>query len=90
MFSFCRCKVPECDVSDNNRDISYNQTWLKYAIPQINNGYENCVRYAPINSSIGNQCNDDSFNTSKQIPCEGFIYASDEINVQTEVWNLVS
>lgn len=84
-----RCKVPECDVGDNNRDISYEQPWLKYAIPQSSNGYgyDNCVRYAPINSSTisPHECDINNFNTLKQIKCTEFVYTTDETNVQTEV-----
>lgn len=76
--------MPECDIGDNNREISYDQPWLKYAIPQSSNGYENCVRYAPINSST-HECNVNNFNTLKQIECTEFIYTTDESNVQTEV-----
>ncbi|XP_055297915.1 organic cation transporter protein-like [Sitodiplosis mosellana] len=80
-----RCKVPECDVGDNNREISYDQPWLKYAIPHSSNGYENCVRYAPINSSASShECNINNFNSLKQIKCDEFIYTTDESNVQTE------
>ncbi|XP_031637755.1 solute carrier family 22 member 7-like, partial [Contarinia nasturtii] len=79
-----RCKVPECDFGDNNREISYNQTWLEYAIPKTQNGYENCVRYESIQSSTANTCDVNSFNTSKQIECTEFIYATDELNIQTE------
>lgn len=84
---FFRCKVPECDVGDNNRAIGYDQPWLKYAIPSTSNGFENCLRYAPINVSApyGHQCSANLFNTSKQIRCTEFVYTTDETNVQTEV-----
>lgn len=87
MLFIYRCKVPECDVGDNNRAIIYDQPWLKYAIPTIKNRYENCVRYAPINASTTNehQCTPDLFDTSKLIECTEFIYTTDETNVQTEV-----
>lgn len=82
------CKVPECDVKGvNNRDLSYKQPWLPYAIPTINKEYEKCYRYAPINSAIGGngQCSSDMFNKSQKIACTDYIYASDERNLQTEV-----
>lgn len=83
---FRRCKVPECDVGDNNRVISYDQPWLSYAIPTTSNGYENCLRFAPIATTTdGQQCSADRFNTSKQIACTEFVYTTDETNVQTEV-----
>ncbi|XP_031625594.1 organic cation transporter-like protein [Contarinia nasturtii] len=78
-----RCKVSECDLGDNNREISYDQPWLKYALPLTSNGYEKCFRYAS-SSSLENQCDANSFNTTKLIGCTEFIYTTDEINVQTE------
>lgn len=85
---FHRCKVPECDIGDNNREISYDQPWLSHAIPSSSNGFESCVRYALKNvSSSGPQCSADHFDTSKQIKCSEYIYSSDEKNVQTEVPN---
>lgn len=79
--------MPECDVGENNREIVYDQPWLKFAIPTSKNGFENCVRNAPINSTTTNdyQCSANLFNTSKQIPCKEFVYKTDEINIQTEV-----
>ncbi|XP_031627744.1 uncharacterized protein LOC116343679 [Contarinia nasturtii] len=80
-----RCKITECDVGDNNRKISFDQAWLKYAIPSTKSGFEKCVRYAPINSVTSNKCDANSFNTSRIIGCTEFIYATDEMNVQTEL-----
>lgn len=80
--------MPECDVGDSNREIIYDQPWLKYVIPRTSNDYENCVRYAPLksnNSSTTNQCGADRFNTSRHIGCTEFIYKTDETNIQTEV-----
>lgn len=85
--SIHRCKVPECDVGENNREIIYDQTWLKDAIPTSENGFENCFRYAPNNSSTPNvhKCDRDQFDTNRQIQCTEFVYKTDETNVQTEV-----
>lgn len=92
---YLSCKVPECDIGNNNRDIAYNQSWVHSAIPSLPSGkYKNCVRFAPINRneselSIANhQCTAEMFNTSAEIECNEFIYASDEKNVQTEVFYL--
>lgn len=91
---FIRCKVPECDVGENNRDIVYDQTWVGSAIPKMPNGkFKNCVRYAPIGNvteAFSNKCSADMFNTSAEIACSEFIYASDERNLQTEVRRIVS
>lgn len=87
---FCSCKVPECDVGDG-RDIAYEQSWLRNAIPTMENGkLHNCARYAPLigNSSAESsleQCGSHMFNTSEQIECSDFVYATDENNIQTEV-----
>lgn len=81
-----RCKIPECDLNVNNRDIQYDQSWLGVAIPMKNGGIDNCKRYEPIHPDVHHDhCTADLFNTSKQIPCTEFVYASDEINLQTLV-----
>lgn len=85
--SIYRCKVPECDVGENNREISYDQLWLKDAIPKSENGFENCFRYASNNSytSKEHECDRDQFDTNRRIQCTEFVYKTDETNVQTEV-----
>lgn len=88
------CKVPECDIGDNSRDIAYDQPWVRSAIPSFSNGkLKNCVRYAPIKRNEtdlfakNQQCTTELlFNTSAEIECTEFIYATDERNVQTEVF----
>lgn len=80
--------MPECDVGANNRDIKYDQEWLKLAIPfNDNNHPESCTRYAPNNISAvkSRQCSAELFDKSTKIECSEFVYASDEKNVQTEV-----
>lgn len=82
------CKVPECDIGANNREIPYNQPWLASAIPYSNGKFDQCHRYAPVNQNKLTdtfQCDSNLFNTSQIIPCSEYIYASDEKNVQTEV-----
>lgn len=88
IFPLFRCKVPECETSSsNNRDIPYNQTWLKNAIPLKDKKYENCFRFASQNSTFRERgkCSADMFDTTRKIECSEFIYASDERNLQTEV-----
>ncbi|XP_055299839.1 organic cation transporter protein-like [Sitodiplosis mosellana] len=88
-----RCKIPECDVGENSREIAYDQPWLRNAIPTIENSngkMENCVRYASLdrNSSTESslaKCGPDMFNKSLIVKCSEFIYATDERNVQTEL-----
>lgn len=79
--------MPECDVGENNREIAYNSTWSKYAIPTLNGKFEKCFRYAPTNpiTHESGQCTADMFDNSTKIGCTEFIYASDEKNIQTEV-----
>lgn len=81
--------MPECDFNNLiNRDLSYNQLWLKYAIPQWDEKFDNCHRYAPKNSTsieLFGECSADMFDTSKTIPCSEYVYSSDEKNIQTEV-----
>lgn len=89
-----RCKVPECDVGGDDREIKYDQPWLHNAIPTSGGKLKNCMRFAPIIISDGfasgrNECTTDLFNTSVEIECSEFVYASDEKNVQTEVSNFL-
>lgn len=88
--NFFRCKIPECDLNIDNRKLEYHQPWLEFAIPMKNDTYENCYRYAPINTTLfgsgeQNQCNSNQFDPTKTIKCAEYVYASDEINLQTEV-----
>lgn len=85
---YSRCKVPECDIGENNRVIQYDQPWLHDAIPTSNGKLKNCVRYAPINGNDtdnNHECSASMFNTSVEIECSEFIYVTDQKNVQTEV-----
>lgn len=77
--------MPDCDVGNNNRDISYDQPWLHDAIPLTNGKFDSCSYFARKNTTIPNQCTADMFDKSKRIQCTEFIYASDERNIQTEV-----
>lgn len=85
----CRCKVPECDVGENDREIAYDQPWLSSAIPYSNHKFDQCFRYAPKNFSTHQNgiCSTEMFDNATKIPCTEFIYASDEINIQTEVFD---
>lgn len=85
--SIFRCKVPECEAGNNNRELPFKPTWIENAIPSKNGKLEKCNRYAPINTMAG-QCSADLFDTSKELKCTEFIYASDEVNLQTEVKKL--
>lgn len=84
--------MPECEVGDNNRELTFNQPWLSYAIPSENGKYDKCHRYAPksLTSTLNEpgKCSADMFDTSKQIECTEYIYASNEVNLQTEVKKL--
>lgn len=79
--------MPECEFGSNNRELPFNQPWLSDAIPSENGKFDNCHRYAPKNWSAiePGQCNANMFDTLTKIPCNEFIYASDEKNIQTEV-----
>lgn len=79
--------MPECEFGENDRNIPYNQPWLDNAIPSSNGKFDNCHRYAPKNwgENSSGQCTADMFDTSMKIPCNEFIYATDERNIQTEV-----
>lgn len=84
---FFRCKVPECELGNNNRELTFNQPWLENAIPSKNGKFDKCQRYAPKNWTIDEpgKCSADMFDTSNKIKCTEFVYGSDERNLQTEV-----
>lgn len=83
--------MPECEIGSNNRELSFDQPWLDYAIPLKNGKLNNCRRYAPRNGTTNlngpGQCSADMFDTSVEIACTEFVYTSNERNLQTEVWN---
>lgn len=74
-------------MSDNNHDIAFDQSWLKYAIPMKNDKLDSCYRYAPKNLTANEpgKCSADMFDTSKKIACTEYIHGSNEVNLQTEV-----
>lgn len=77
-------------MGENNRELSYTQPWVKYAIPSSKTGLERCVRYAPNNTlPSGYQCEREYFNVSNRIECTEFVYQTDETNIQTEVINIL-
>lgn len=82
------CKVPECESGVDNRDIPYNQSWLRNAIPLKDGKLDMCSRYAPKNW-ITSQCSADMFDVTTEISCTEYIHASDERNLQTEVKNIL-
>lgn len=91
LFSSIRCKIPECELDKDGREVGYNQTWLQFAIPYSNGRVKNCVRYAPI---VGNntkftsgkdQCDAQMFDKSREVECSEYVYSTDEKNLQTEV-----
>lgn len=79
--------MPECDVGEDSREIGYDQPWLSFAIPYSNNKFDQCFRYAPkkLSPHQSGICSADMFDNTTKIPCTEFIYASDEVNIQTEV-----
>lgn len=57
----------------------------------IDGKLKNCMRYASIHeNSQSYECTSTSFNTSAEIECSEFIYATDEKNIQTEVQTICS
>lgn len=83
-FFVVRCKVPGCDIGENNRKIPYDQPWLGYAIPQSNGKFDSCFYYALKNNTDAEKCGADMFDKSVKIACSDYIHASDERNIQTE------
>lgn len=88
-FNF-RCKVPECEFGVNNRDLMYSQSWLNNTIPQLDEKFDSCHRYAPMENLTSielssDKCAAEMFDSSQRISCSEYIYTSDEKNIQTEV-----
>lgn len=81
--------MPECEFDVNNRDLPYNQSWLDYTTPQLDEKFDNCHRYAPKNLTsfelLNGQCATNMFDSFQIIPCSEYVYTSDEQNIQTEV-----
>lgn len=79
--------MPNCDIGENNREISYDQPWLSNAIPSSSGTFDSCSHYALKDNILirPGQCNANVFNTSMKVKCSEFVYASDEKNLQTEV-----
>lgn len=82
--------MPECEFGVSNRDLPYNQPWLNNTMPQLDEKFDTCHRYAPMrnltaNELLSDQCAADMFNSSRTISCSEYVYTSDEKNIQTEV-----
>uniref|UniRef100_A0A182QUL1 Major facilitator superfamily (MFS) profile domain-containing protein n=1 Tax=Anopheles farauti TaxID=69004 RepID=A0A182QUL1_9DIPT len=77
-----RCLVPECEQSGT--DV-YHPLWLNQSI-QFDND-ERCQRFQHIahnNTLIEEECNSESFNSSAIIPCDRFVFQSDENTIVRE------
>lgn len=81
--------MPECEFGEDNRDLKFGQPWLSSAIPQLNEKFDDCYRFAPKNWTSSpleyGQCNADMFDASKKVVCTEYVYSTDEKNIQTEV-----
>lgn len=81
--------MPECEFGVNNRNLPYNQPWLNKTIPQLDEKFDNCHRFATKNLTsiqlLSGQCAADMFDSSQIISCSEYAYTSDEKNIQTEV-----
>ncbi|XP_034829489.1 organic cation transporter protein-like [Maniola hyperantus] len=75
-----RCRIPECG-EDEYRLQTFDREWIKNSTPESDTGVKSCERYAPVNDveSMGTleSCPATLFNKSKTIPCDSFVYATD-------------
>lgn len=85
--------MPECDeINEDNHKLEFNQQWLNWAIPldtieNNNHKVDNCVRYAPsMRTNRTRHCAAESFDPMQTIECTEYVHASDERNIQTEVF----
>lgn len=87
VLAICRCRIPECDVDDN-----HDQHWLRNAIPHQfgdDDSPQKCVRYNLVKTRPPNEtdefCPASVFNTSDVIPCNDFVFRTDEHRIMKEV-----
>ncbi|XP_045769451.1 organic cation transporter protein-like [Maniola jurtina] len=74
-----RCRIPECGENEY-RLQKFAPEWIKNSIPESDTGVQSCERYAPINVEANRTlefCPAILFNKSKTIPCDSFVYATD-------------
>lgn len=94
-----RCMIPECELTNGTSDEQYSvgdytPQWLQQAVPYESNGKPSqCRRYATIGRpSNESELSDDqrtcgtwTFDQSKVIECDEFVYATQEVTIVNEV-----
>lgn len=85
-YEYFRCKVPGCDVEPYN----FNQAWVSNAIPHRNGFPEKCTKYEQVLiPSDPSQCNNTHIFDTSQETCNDFIYETNELTLQNEVFALL-
>lgn len=87
-----RCRIPECDLPGSS--AVYAQPWLEQAIPFENNRLRKCLRYKTnvtiaMNSDSG-KCPAQLFDKTAVIPCNDFVFKTNERRLIQEVSNTFS
>lgn len=72
--AICRCWIPECEPSNA---LNFTADWLERAIPHKDGRPDPCSRYEFIGSADGT-CNEQHFNRSRTVACDGFISKNNE------------
>lgn len=83
-----RCKVPECEDSNNGLFIT---DWLNSSTPFDESLPEKCERFAPLtDTNLENSCSVESFDRSINVKCDDYVYEDDEITILNKVRVLYS
>ena len=77
-----RCRVPECELPE---DSTFTTDWLEMALPFEKQNPSACERYA-VNPSTDNvTCTAESFDTSKKIKCNDWVFDDYELTIVNQV-----
>ncbi|CAG9787561.1 unnamed protein product [Diatraea saccharalis] len=68
-----RCMISEC--GEEPRGLTFTQNWISNAIPETNNGFSSCERFAPAGGTGSlASCPANLFDQSNTQQCEAFVY----------------
>lgn len=64
-----RCWIQQCESFDTS---DFYTNWTSFAIPSNNGILDSCSQFAYIPTNDG-VCNEENFDKSQRIPCDGYI-----------------
>ncbi|CAG9787562.1 unnamed protein product [Diatraea saccharalis] len=85
-----RCMISEC--GEEPRGLTFHQEWISNAIPETNNGFSSCERFAPAGGTGSlASCPANLFDQSNTQQCESFVYDREnsvvyEFNLGCQEW----